>query len=95
MPNHVHFVANLPLHFSTPFHALMHHFKGRTAYTANRLLNRRGAFWQSESYDHVVRDSAELSRIVTYVLQNPVKARLVSDWQDWPFSYLSPDFIGQ
>ena len=66
--------------------------KGGSAYEANRFLNRKGAFWQAESYDHYVRDAAELKRIVNYVLQNPVNAGLVADWQDWPFTYLSERF---
>ena len=31
--------------------------KGFTGHAANRLLGRSGAFWQDESYDHLVRDS--------------------------------------
>ncbi len=55
--------------------------KGYTARQANRILQREGAFRQAESYDRVVRDAAELERIVVYVLNNPVKAGLVSEWQ--------------
>ena len=42
-------------------------------------------FWQKESYDHWVRDSAELERIRHYIEQNPVKAGLVSRPQDYPW----------
>jgi putative transposase len=35
----------------------------------------------------VVRDEAELGRIVRYVLGNPVKAGLVQDWHDWEWSF--------
>ncbi len=66
--------------------------KGGSSFSANKLLNRTGAFWQSESYDHYVRNWAELQRIVDYVVQNPVKAGLVADWQDWPHTYLSERF---
>jgi len=51
------------------------------------VLGRRGAFWQHENYDHVVRDKAELSRIITYVLENPVKAELVGPHDQWEWSY--------
>ena len=56
---------------------------------ANKLLGLTGAFWQRETYDHVVRPG-ELARIVSYVLENPVKAGLVEDWQQWPHTYLAP-----
>ena len=50
--------------------------KKYTALRANRLLRRSGAFWQDESYDHVIRDDGELDRTIWYVLQNPVQAGL-------------------
>ena len=95
MPNHVHFIAGLPEDLSTPFYTLMQRFKGRTARVGNQILGRQGQFWQAESYDHVVRDSGEMGRIVTYILHNPVKARLVAEWAHWPYTYLNPSFIGQ
>ena len=61
--------------------------KGRTARYCNQSLSRSGAFWQHESYDHVVRDASEFQRILWYILNNPVKANLVKNWDDWPFSY--------
>lgn len=57
-----------------------------TATNCNRLLNRKGTFWQGESYDHWVRDADELERIIVYVEENPVKAGLVRAAEEWPFS---------
>jgi putative transposase len=45
------------------------------------------AFWQYESYDHFVRNDAQLERIIKYVLYNPVKAGLVDDRSHWKWSY--------
>lgn len=67
--------------------SIMQSLKGYTAHKANHLLERSGAFWQGESYDHVVRDASEWQRIVTYVLNNPVKAGLVDTWEKWKWSY--------
>jgi putative transposase len=55
--------------------------KGFTAYQAtNRILGRAGrSFWQDESYDHLVRSSAEFERIQVYIENNPVKASLVAE----------------
>ena len=61
--------------------------KGATAREANKILNRRGAFWQHESYDRVVRDEKELNRIIWYTINNPVKAGLVKNAEDWKWSY--------
>jgi len=74
-----------------PLHRIMQSLKRHTARQANMKLGRSGAFWQQESYDRVVRDAEELERIIGYVLYNPVKAGLVEDWRDWPWSYCRPD----
>jgi REP element-mobilizing transposase RayT len=65
----------------------MHSLKRYTARQANQLLGREGAFWQHENYDHVVRDEEEWQRIITYILNNPVKAGLVQNWEDWEWTY--------
>ena len=70
--------------------SIMHSLKGYTSYEANRLLERSGEFWEHESYDHFVRDAKEWERIVAYVLNNPVKGRLVQHWHDWKWSYRRP-----
>ncbi len=90
MSNHVHVVLTPLLKTENEYYPLaqiMHTMKGYTAGRANRLLGRTGDFWLHESYDHYVRSPAELLRIVTYVVNNPVKAGLITDWQAWPWTY--------
>ncbi|AIZ64335.1 hypothetical protein PK28_12765 [Hymenobacter sp. DG25B] len=86
MPNHVHLVITLP-DDAQPLARTLQSIKSYTAAKANLLLQRTGQFWQRESYDHLVRDAAEMERVISYVLENPVKAGLVDDWQIWPHSY--------
>jgi putative transposase len=88
MPNHVHLVIALP-DDAPPLVKTLQLLKGYSSFQANKLLGLSGAFWQAESYDHVVRPG-ELDRIISYVLENPVKAGLVDEWQKWPYSYLAP-----
>lgn len=90
MPNHVHLVCTPLARDGEKYQAMgsiMHSLKRYTALHANELLARKGDFWQHESYDHVVRDEQEYNRIVMYVLNNPVKAGLVSRPKDWKWSY--------
>jgi len=85
MPNHVH-VAFRPL----PGHSLaniMHSWKSFTAKQANRLLGKRGVFWQREYYDHIIKDENELRRVAEYILGNPIKAGL----SNWPWVWPDPD----
>ena len=87
MPNHVHVVVELP-EGAPPLAKTLQLLKGYSSRQANQLLGRSGSFWQAESYDHVVRPG-ELERIIRYVLENPVKAGLVNDWQKWPYSFVA------
>ncbi len=91
MSNHAHVLFRPLEKEDGTYHALqtiMHSLKRHTARQANKVLGREGAFWQHESYDHVVRDRQEWERIVAYVLNNPVKAGLVEKWEDWPWTFL-------
>ncbi|HJW87229.1 MAG TPA: transposase [Candidatus Brocadiaceae bacterium] len=86
MPNHVHVVFTVERSATSLYKALQS-LKAYTAREANKILLRNGAFWQHESYDHVVRDGKKLERIIDYVLHNPVKAGLVSSRELWKWSY--------
>lgn len=72
---------------STPLRRITRSLKGYTAREANRILARTGqTFWQDESYDHWVRDEAELRRVLTYIEGDPVRAGLVVNIEDWRWS---------
>lgn len=90
MANHVHAVFTpLKTEEGEPHSlaAIMKSLKGFTARRCNEVLSRSGAFWEAESYDHYVRSESEWIRIIEYVLNNPVKARLVDVWTNWKWSY--------
>ena len=83
MANHVHLLIN-PLIAPD---RLLKSLKGTTAREANRLLGRTGEpFWQKESYDHRVRNQSEFKRIQMYIETNPVKAGLVRNPEEYPWS---------
>jgi REP element-mobilizing transposase RayT len=86
MPNHVHalFTPRAPL---SP---ITRTIKGFTARRANRILGRSGSrFWQDESFDHWIRNEASFRRVIAYIESNPVKAGLVRQASDWPWSSAS------
>ena len=87
MPNHVHTVV-----WPMPGHTLseiLHSWKSFTSSQANRRLHRSGEFWQTESFDHWIRDDEEQARLVAYVENNPVKAGFCSCPEDWKWSSAS------
>ena len=70
----------------TPREIITHSVQSYTATQCNRVLGRQGCFWQAETFDHWVRDDSELARIIHYIEQNPVRARLCTQAQDWPWT---------
>ena len=96
MPSHFHWVFR-PLESwvtsltgpRSPRERIMQSIKSYSARQCNDLLNREGAFWQEESYDHWVRDMDELERVIHYVENNPVNAGLVESPERWEFSSAS------
>jgi len=90
MPNHVHqLVVNTP--GDRPIYDTLGQLKSFTAKQANKRLGRSGHFWQSESFDHVVR-AGKLQQTISYILKNPVAAGLVDHWRNWPYTWLNPRF---
>ena len=83
MPSHVHLLLTPHIAGSK----LLCSLKTATARRANLLLHRTGQpFWQDESYDHLVRDRQELSRIQRYIENNPVRAGLANSPEQYPWS---------
>ena len=71
---------------------IMQSIKGRSARECNLILGRSGQFWEQESFDHVIR-SGKFDQTVRYVLNNPVKAGIVTTWEDYPWSYCRKKLI--
>jgi REP element-mobilizing transposase RayT len=45
----------------------------------------QGMLWQESFYDHGIRGSRDFDATMTYILNNPVSAELVSEWEVYPF----------
>lgn len=76
MPNHVHVVVQ-------PFRGselpeILKAWKSFTSRKIGTILGTKGVFWQSEYYDHLIRDESEYQHYVNYTLQNPAVAGLDS-----------------
>jgi REP element-mobilizing transposase RayT len=83
MPNHVHLLATP--HVEVP--RMTKSLKGITAKRANAMLALTGrSFWQDESYDHLVRHEREFEKIRNYIEENPVRAGLVRQADEYRWS---------
>ncbi|MDA7881432.1 methionine synthase [Akkermansiaceae bacterium] len=84
MSNHVHLLIKPKQGFELS--KILQGIKGASAKRINEQLNRTGALWQKESYDHIVRDEEELIVQAQYIRTNPGKIGLT----DYRFVYLHP-----
>ena len=94
MPNHVHVLLKPKIKIEKTPYSLAEIFRGHkgvTARQANLILHRSGSFWQTESYDHYIRDDEEFYNIAWYILNNPVKAKFVQNYLDWEFTWIDKD----
>ena len=88
MPNHVHLLLTPAI----PLPKLTRSLKGITAKRANEILALTGTpFWQEETYDREIRNQPEFDRIRSYIESNPIRAGLVKDATQYPWSSAAVD----
>jgi putative transposase len=99
MSNHVHIVIDTEIQlFYTddwlqlektykPLDKILKQIKGATARNINLYLKRTGQLWERESYDVYIKNEKMLNNVIAYTLNNPVKAGIVSRWEDFIGNY--------
>jgi len=92
MSNHVHIVINTSVQLKNkkPYvqlNKIMQVIKGSSSRYINQLLKTKGAFWEKESYDVIIRNQKMLTYTIAYILDNPVNAGIVSKREDYQWSY--------
>jgi putative transposase len=70
----------------SPREMISHSIQSFTGTTCNRIRGVAGGYWQTETFDHWVRDEEELLGVLNYIENNPVKAGLVTRPEDWRWS---------
>jgi REP element-mobilizing transposase RayT len=85
MPNHVHAVLRPQPDWTLS--QILKGWKGFTGKKANERLQRTGKpFWQTESFDHLIRDENDLHRCCQYTVMNPVSAGFCDRPEAWQWS---------
>jgi REP-associated tyrosine transposase len=82
MPDHAHLLIEATTE-QADLMRFVHQAKQRTGYTFTQQYHER--LWQPSFYDHVLRDSDATLSVARYILENPVRARLVVSPRDYPF----------
>jgi REP element-mobilizing transposase RayT len=82
MPNHCHAVMRPLGDFE--LEETLRLCKGYVARQINLERGQRGAIWEQESYDRIVRDEEHLYRVIQYIGRNPQSAGLTAgQWLRW------------
>lgn len=99
MSNHVHIIIDTSIQIDklsqsestsenyVQLDQIMKRIKGPTAVYCNRELNRSGQFWARESWDTYIRSERMFNNVISYILNNPVKAGLVRTWEEYEGNY--------
>ena len=84
MPDHLHMAGQLG---EGTLCRVMHTLK---SYSANRLASAGVAtpVWQRGYHDHALRDDEDYRVRVRYVVENPIRAGLVRQVDDYPYLIL-------
>jgi REP element-mobilizing transposase RayT len=90
MPDHVHFIVQLK---ADSLSSLVKSFSSFTSKEINAQSGRAGSLWQSGFYDHALRGEGALEGYAAYLRQNPVRAGLVENPDEWAFQ--GPRLPGQ
>jgi len=85
MPTHLHLLMRSEDGRSGELPNDLAHFKRFSAHKVNQILGRSGPFWAREQFDHWIRNREKFEGTIRYILNNPVKAGLVTDWRKWPW----------
>ena len=81
MPDHVHIIVCPQEGFDLP--QIMKGIKGVSARWINKMRGTQGKLWQSESWDWIIRDQADMEKKLWYMFKNPLKSELAED----PYAY--------
>jgi putative transposase len=79
MPDHLHALLSFPPS-EKPIRLIVSKWKEWTAKTL-------GLVWQSDFFEHRLRQDESRQQKARYILKNPVRRNLVDRPEDWPFVY--------
>lgn len=82
MPEHCHFLIE-GKSADSDLWQFMVNFKQRSGFWMSK--NKIPAKWQKDFYDHLLRKDEDLTRQIRYILGNPLRKALVSNWEKYPY----------
>jgi hypothetical protein len=87
MPNHFHLAIKVS---AVPLGSFMHRILTGHALTFNRRYDREGHLFQARHRAKLCLNDRYLLALIRYIQMNPVRAKLVTKPEDWPWSSRTP-----
>ena len=84
MPDHLHVVLS-PTSSGAPLRRWLREFKSFTT-NAHTEATGQPALWQRSAHDRICRTGETAEKVLTYIVNNPVRAGLAECWKDWPWT---------
>jgi REP-associated tyrosine transposase len=91
MPDHLHLI--LTPSETTSLEKAMQLIKGGSSFQIHKARKQKMEIWQQGFHDWTIRDAGDWRAKAEYLAMNPVRARLASDFRDWPYSSASGKFV--
>jgi len=83
MPDHIHLLVEGLSEIADLGH-FVELAKQRSAHAARAYI--RGRLWQAGYFDRVIREEDDVQDVIRYIVQNPLRARLVDRVDAYPYS---------
>ncbi len=84
MPNHVHLLLTPAPDVS--LEKAVQFIRGGFSFRAGKELGFRAEVWQKGFNEHRILDAADYASHVEYTRMNPVRAGLIAQGDEWPYS---------
>ncbi len=85
MPDHIHWLLELTGNQSLS--GIVGRVKGRVSRQINLIRNAQAPVWQSGFNDRALRRTESIRSVRDYILNNPVRAGLVSHYLEYPLLF--------
>lgn len=84
MPDHFHKIITVSNKGNIS--EIMRDFKSHASFEINKILKRKGEFWQEDFYEHGIRNELDFEEKMNYTHYNPVRANLVKNPANFKYS---------
>ena len=91
MPNHIHLLIRPLKDAHGDYHkdsVTVQRLKSYTARQINQAMGHAGKVWTEDYFDRFIRNPRDYWRVVEYILDNPLKAGLSKQRDEWPYAGL-------